>query len=338
MTATTGERPRTGSRPIPPPRVDPRMRERWVAARRAEGRRRLRILVAVGSVALVALAAFGVVESPLTAISTVRVSGDRHETLSQVEAVAGLNPGRQMIAVNARASEARLERLPWVATATVTRHWLHTVSVQITERLAVAQLPAARSAPAGAPGSLTVLVDASGRVLSEPAPEVPGLPLLEGVGVGGAAGTWVPGAPAAPAAGSGQGASKSGAASPGSGLSEALAVAAMLPPTLAAEVNQLKISGGTLTAEVTVDGASASATKGSSPGSGTSGKVTPAPAATVPAEFGDPSSLAAKVTALSAIIGQVNLTHVNAIDLRIPGRPVLTGSPQPYNVSSTAGG
>ncbi len=39
----------TNTRPTPPARapVDPRVRERWIALRRAEGRRRLHLLLAV---------------------------------------------------------------------------------------------------------------------------------------------------------------------------------------------------------------------------------------------------------------------------------------------------
>jgi len=54
--------------------------------------------------------------------------------------------------------------------------------------------------------------------------------------------------------------------------------------------------------------------------------------------FGDSTQLGAKVVALRTIVDQVDLTDVTGIDLQVPGRPVLTGSPQPTSVSSTGRG
>ena len=58
----------------------------------------------------------------------------------------------------------------------------------------------------------------------------------------------------------------------------------------------------------------------------------------VPVIFGDTTQLSAKVVALQTLLAQVNLTAVTSIDLRVPGRPVLTGTPRPTSVSTVAGG
>lgn len=294
------------SGPLARPRVDPRMRERWIAARRAEGRRRLRMVVAASAVGAVIVLAVAVLESPLMAVRHLRISGARHESHAQVAAVGGVRLGTHMISVRPAQAEARLERLPWVAHAVVTRQWPDSVTVHLVERVAVAQVAA---------GHQTVLVDGAGEVLSAPAAPVPGLPVLAGAG-------------AAPAAGA--------VLATKGATSEALAVAALLPPALAAEVKQLRPVSGGMVADVY---ATSPPTASPAKGAGATSPSSPAASTpTVPASFGGPTNLAEKVTDLEAIVAKVDLAHVKAIDLTIPGRPVLTGSPKPTNVSSTAGG
>ena len=341
---TTGEWVRPPVPPAPgapprrpsPPRVDPRMRERWIAARRAEGRRRLRLVVASASVAGVVGLSAAVLESPLTAVHRVVISGARHETAAQVEAVAGVHRGRQLAWIDTGAAVRRLDSLPWVARATVDRRWPGTVTIALQERQAVAQVAvaaggpvAARGAapPAGGPGAtapasgdLTVLVDGSGRVLTAPAPRVPALPVVTGVGAPGRPGTWV----AVTDADAG-----------------VLAVAALLPPALAARVSSISEKDGVITAQVLVappeasrPGAGSAAVTGTT---GTTGAAAASPAE-VPATLGTATDLDAKVTDLATVVAQVDLSRVTGIDLTIPGRPVLTGSPAPTNVSTIAGG
>jgi hypothetical protein len=159
-------------------------------------------------------------------------------------------------------------------------------------------------------GHLTVLVDSTGRVLTGPGPRVPTLPVAAMV---------------APSDRPGSRLALSGAEA------DTLAVAAMLPPALAARVTVLSEKGGVVTAQVLTTG------PGSGPG-GDGGTTATAGSRTVPATFGDPTDLEAKVTDLATLVTQVNLTGVTGIDLTVPGRPVLTGSPAPTNVSTIAGG
>jgi hypothetical protein len=131
-----------------------------------------------------------------------------------------------------------------------------------------------------------------------------------------------------------------------------LSLSAFLPPPLGGDLAQLRVANGILTALVSPPAPPATGPAGT-PAAGTPAAGTPAgkaPLATtagaaaapggpvVPVIFGDASQLSAKVTALQTILAQVNLAAVTGIDLRVPDRPVLTGTPQPTNVSSTAGG
>lgn len=169
------------------PRVDPRFRRRWAEARRAEGRRRLRILIGVVAVAVLLGAGFALLYSPVFRVRNVIVIGDTHTPKAQVLAAAGLAAGDgTVLMVNAGTPNARraLEALPWVAGATFERRWPWTLVIRLRERVAVAGIVPNGSARA------EDVVDESGRVLEvSPAP-VPSLPLIIGA-QGAPAGSYV---------------------------------------------------------------------------------------------------------------------------------------------------
>jgi len=161
--------PTSGSRPV----VDPRFRRRWAEARRAEGRRRLRLLL-VAMAALGAVAgAVGALHSPLFRVKTVIVVGNAHIPRAEVVAASGLAGGRALM-VDAGSTSARhaVDALPWVSTVVFTRQWPWTVVITVTERV-----PAALVTLPGA----TDVVDQTGRVLEVlPARErPPSLPVVE---------------------------------------------------------------------------------------------------------------------------------------------------------------
>jgi cell division protein FtsQ len=179
------------------------------------GRRRWLVATGVTLVVLVGLSAAGyaALHSRLLAASTVTVTGMRHETVHQVIDASGLAAAPSMLSVDPGLVALRLERtFPWVASASVTKHWPHTVSIAITERRAVAEVLAPRGA--------MVLVDATGRRLGPAAPHQV-LPRLE----------YAP-APGQPSTA----ATLSSAAVPG------LLVAATLPPAFAAQVAVVQVS------------------------------------------------------------------------------------------------
>jgi cell division protein FtsQ len=151
--------------------VDPRIDQRRTEVARARSRRRLRLLFVLGGVAVLALATVSVAYyTPLFAARHVRVVGAVHTPASQVVRVAGLAGHPPLMAVNGGADAARLEALPWIATATVERRWPDSVVVRVVERAPMAAV--ARPAGSQAPWAL---VDGTGRVLEWTQTAPPGL-------------------------------------------------------------------------------------------------------------------------------------------------------------------
>lgn len=151
------------------PRMDPRIGRRRAEVTRARGRRRLRLVLAVGGLLAVGVGALVVLHSSLFSARHVTVVGAAHTGPTAVLQAAGLRGSPPLIDVNGGAAAGRVEALPWVGRATVARRWPDSVVVRVTERVPVAVVPA-RGA--------FFLVDASGRVL-ERVPMAPaGVPFL----------------------------------------------------------------------------------------------------------------------------------------------------------------
>jgi len=162
--------------PRPParPRVDPRMRDRRVAVTRAQGRRRLRVLVVLAALAAVAIAGWLVLQSPLLDVDDIVVRGAAQTPPAAVEDAAGVGRGDALVFVDLGAAARRVERLPWVATASVERDLPGELSIRVTERVPAAWV---RRAP-----DRVAVLDGDGRVLAD-APEPPaGIPELTGTG------------------------------------------------------------------------------------------------------------------------------------------------------------
>jgi cell division septal protein FtsQ len=278
--------------------IDPRMRQRLIEVRRAEGRRRLRVVVALVAVLAVVGAAVGTIYSPLLRVRHTRIFGERLVSTASILAASGLDHTQLMVDIAPSSIARRLEAIPRVLNAEVSRQWPGTVAIRITERRAVGLVPA---------GGGVLLVDASGRVLTGPqtalAPGDSVLPLLIGVlplsqARIPVAGSWLPGTiggsggGSLPVAGAPQ---QPGAAGRAAAI---LQLAASMPPVLARVIRSINWSSDGLTA--------------------TAGNTR---AAVV---FGDVSQLAAKMAALQAVLTTVQLARVARIDLRVPDRPALT--------------
>jgi cell division protein FtsQ len=209
--------------PVAPGRVliDPRIRERRAAVLRRQARRRLRTVACLLAVVVVLAGGWLLLHSRLFSARVVTVVGSVHTPRSEIIAVAGLADRPPLIDVNGSAA-ARLERLPWVASATVVREWPDGVRITVVERAPVA----AMAVPA--PGSGWAVLDRSGKVLADTAGRPSGLVEVAGTAPPGAPGTTDRGARAA------------------------VTVAASLPPALQGEVAEvLEGAGGTVTLHLT---------------------------------------------------------------------------------------
>jgi cell division protein FtsQ len=118
--------------------VDPRMRSRRIHVRRSAGRRRLRrfsLVLAVVAVVVLALAAS---RTALLDVDRVLVTGVDGARAAAVRSAAAVEPDQPLASLDTGAVAARVEDLPWVASAQVSRSWPATVRVRVTEREVVA--------------------------------------------------------------------------------------------------------------------------------------------------------------------------------------------------------
>lgn len=148
--------------------IDPRIRARRVAVRRAEGRRRLRfLLVALGLVAL-AVGAWGLTRTPLLDLDHVRIEGVTSADAGQVAATVGLETGTAMFDLDLGAVERDLTALPWVRSASAVREWPGTVRVTVESREPVAVVGLLGGGPSFLADREGVLIRATGAEVALP--------------------------------------------------------------------------------------------------------------------------------------------------------------------------
>jgi cell division protein FtsQ len=107
----------------------------------ARARRRLPrrlAAVVVGAALVVAAGLVGATYTSLFAADAIRVRGIHHLTKGEVLRLSGLERGVNVFHLDAGAIEARVERDPWVARATLTKELPGTVILTIRERVPVA--------------------------------------------------------------------------------------------------------------------------------------------------------------------------------------------------------
>jgi len=203
----------------PPPDdagIDPRIRQRREQVERSRTQKRLRWLAVAGGVAVVAVLGVLALHTPLFEARVVTVAGAHpNTTTAAIEAAAGVTHHPPLISVDPGPAAARVETLPFIASARVARHWPDGVTVTVTERRPV-------TAMAGPAASWSTL-DGNGRTLAV-TPARPVLPQLIVRTVKGP----VPPAPV--------GATVAPAAAPG------LQVARTLPPAFAGQVLAITVA------------------------------------------------------------------------------------------------
>jgi cell division protein FtsQ len=160
-----------GSRPAERISTDPRISRRRKAVARSRRRRALATIASLGVVTGLAWLAF---VSPLLMVERVEVLGGRHVSAEHVKAAASLGSGNNLLLLSTNQVAERIERLPWVRRARVTRRLPDTVRVRVAERRPAMVLSTTR-------GRWTL--DRAGRVLDRGVAER-ALPVLGGVRVG----------------------------------------------------------------------------------------------------------------------------------------------------------
>ena len=204
-------------------KVDPRLRARRIEVQRSQGRRRLRGLVGLVVITVVAGGAAVASQSSLADVDQVVVVG---ATLSDPEAVAaasGITIGEPLINLDADAVVAGVEQLPWVLGASVERRIDGDVVVSIEERIPRAVL----STQDGG----FVLVDDRGRQLERVAGRAPEFLPIAGITASGDVGQ-----PAPPE------------------TQAVVSVLDHLTPPVAAVVDQIVVDEGTLYLELRIGG------------------------------------------------------------------------------------
>ncbi len=132
----------------------------------------VRRVAVVGILLGAAGASYAFARSPFFALKSIRVAGIRHISQERVVREAGLAEGENVLWLDAGAMEVRLERDPWIETATVARSLPRGVTVQIVERSPVAAIER---------GGIFEIVAADGVTLTT-AGGAPGLPVIRSGG------------------------------------------------------------------------------------------------------------------------------------------------------------
>lgn len=143
----------------PQPPVDPR-----IEARRNDvhSRRRLRVWITVGAVAVLLAIGYGITQSPLLDVDEVEVIGAPRTGVDQVLEAAGIDLGTPLLGLDLSGPRRDIAALPWVDQVRAGRTWGGKVTFDVTERSAVAQIPV----EAQIPGEQSwAVVDLQGRVL-----------------------------------------------------------------------------------------------------------------------------------------------------------------------------
>ena len=321
--------------------MDPRIARRWVEVRREQGRRRLKILISIGAAVLLLALVAGSLYTPLFKVRHVRVSVRGPMPAATVAALSGINRHSLMIRVNDSSVARRLDSVPNLGDAQASTHWPGTVSIRVAVRQAVAAI----QGPAAQSPTRWSEMDATGRVIAVVGQPPAGIPLLLGTGTAPPAGQWVDGSAGPDALVTGPGRASladMNAASDGpsvpEGIAAALAIAAALPARISGSVEAIQLI------QLSQSGQSGQSAQPGGAGSQPAGLTlivapTEGSAGPLTVALGDGSQLAAKLTALTALLTQTDLTGLTGLDLTVPDRPAaLTGQRSPDSLSTHAGG
>jgi cell division protein FtsQ len=148
--------------------IDPRIRQRRMAIQRSQGRRRLRWVVGVVVALALVAGVVGLLHTSMFSARVVTVTGAHpHTPVAVIVAAAGLEHHPPLISTDPGTTARRVETLPFIATAQVSRHWPDGIRIAVTERVPVVQM--------AGPGASWSTLDGHGRTLQAGPARLPGL-------------------------------------------------------------------------------------------------------------------------------------------------------------------
>jgi cell division protein FtsQ len=235
---------------------------------------------------LVVLCVYGITRSSLLDVDHVQVVGGTTTGADAIKTAAGIRPGDQMVDLDLGAARARIEALPWVRSARLARAWPGTVRIVVAEREAVARI-------ADGTGQWW-LADGTGRLLALVPTPPDGLVEVAGVVSGGQ-----PGARLAPRA------------------AAAVAMIPRFPGEVAARTVGLRFRE-----EPRVDLVIRGSGAPDDGGDGVGAPDVPVPYALAVLDGSDPVD--DQLSALDAVLTQVDDRCLGLVDVRVADKPVVT--------------
>lgn len=137
--------------------IEPRLRERRIGVRRAEGRRRLKWTAVVAVVVVLCVGVLALLGSSLFSVNEVQVVGQQNADAAAVDEVVAELTGKPVLLVDTDAVETQLEDIAFVEEARVRTDFPSGATIELRERTPIATVQ-------GTDGQFRIL-DAQGRVL-----------------------------------------------------------------------------------------------------------------------------------------------------------------------------
>ena len=138
--------------------MDPRIQSRRIDVMRAKGLRRLRVLVLIVVILSLGVGGYFISKSTLFDVDEIVVEGVSGELEAEVRRVAGIRRGQPILEVDSSSSSKKIEEVPWVKEARISRSWGGTITIRVSTRDPVAAFENEEG---------WVVVDIEGRVLQE---------------------------------------------------------------------------------------------------------------------------------------------------------------------------
>ncbi len=138
--------------------MDPRIQSRRIDVMRAKGRRRLRLLLLIIAVLSLGVGGYFLSKSSLFDVDEIVIEGVSTELEGEVREAADINKGKPLLEVNSSSSSKRIEAIPWVREARISRSWGGTITIRVSTREPVAAFLSEEG---------WVVVDIEGRVLDK---------------------------------------------------------------------------------------------------------------------------------------------------------------------------